>query len=209
MGVGNVGTALSENLKKRGYEVLHNDPPRAAREENFDNTPLDKLLQESDMVTLHTPLDDTTRNLASTNFFNTLGKGKFFINASRGEVTDEKALLRAMEEEKVAAAVIDVWHKEPEINELLLERALITTPHIAGYSEQGKANGTAMMVAAVASFFGLEGLKEWYPSDVERNSDQKVAPEAYDILSDSKRLKNNKKEFEELRNGYKYRKEFF
>lgn len=205
VGVGNVGGVLNTFLTKRGYKTLLNDPPRAARERDFSNTSLDKLLKECDLVTLHTPLDEITRCMVSDKFFDQLGSGKFFINASRGEVVNEDALLRA----DVIASVIDVWCNEPEINTLLLEKAFIATPHIAGYSEQGKANGTAMMVSAVSSFFGIEELKGWYPTEVRQNTNREITTCGYDIMADSNALKNNKKDFEELRNSYKYRKEFF
>lgn len=205
VGVGNVGGALNTFLINKGYKTLLNDPPRAAQEGDFNNTPLDKLLKECDLVSLHTPLDETTRGMVSDQFFRQLGSGKFFINASRGEVVNEDALLRA----EITAPVIDVWCNEPEINTLLLEKAFITTPHIAGYSEQGKANGTAMMVAAVSSFFGIEDLGGWYPSEVKQNTNREIITSTYDLIADSNSLKNNEKIFEELRNNYKYRKEFF
>lgn len=209
IGVGNVGGALKQELEKRGYKVLQNDPPRAAVESDFENTPLSKLLNDSDLVTLHTPLDKTTRGMVSTQFFDNLGSGKFFINASRGEVIDEDALLKAIENKQVINPVIDVWCDEPNINQKLLKKAFISTPHIAGYSEQGKANGSAMMVEAFAQFFDIKELLDWYPETVKKNCNRRVETANYDIFSDSEALKKSVKEFEKQRNDYKYRKEFF
>lgn len=209
VGVGNVGSALSSFLTAAGYTVLENDPPRAAAENNFKNTPLSTLLKESDLVTLHTPFDITTNGLADDAFFANLGEGKFFINASRGEVVNEEALLRAIEKRQVIFPVIDVWCNEPNINKELLEKAFIATPHIAGYSQQGKANGSAMMVEALSSFFNIEELRGWYPEGISKNKDRKITTENYDIIADSRALKEGSDEFEELRNHYNYRKEFF
>lgn len=209
VGVGNVGGALNEYLSVKGYDVLLNDPPRFALDKSFHHTPIAKLLKECDLVTLHVPLDNTTRGMVSTPFFSTLGGEKFFINASRGEVVNERALLEAIDNKTVIYPVIDVWCDEPDINGELLEKAYIATPHIAGYSEQGKANGTAMMVQAVAKFFNIEELIDWYPNGVEKNVDRKIVTTEYNIFSDSELLKSDKNRFEELRNNYKYRKEFF
>lgn len=209
VGVGHVGGALSDYLTRLGYKVLQNDPPRASAEANFCHTPLDILLKESDLVTLHTLLDDTTRAMVSTDFFTQLGDEKFFINASRGEVIDERALMRAIEERRVIYPVIDVWCNEPNINTLLLDSVFIATPHIAGYSQQGKANGTAMMVEALADYFNIEELRHWYPEEVQKNLNREVSITNYNILADSNSLKKSVETFEEQRNRYNYRKEFF
>lgn len=209
VGVGNVGRALSKFLTERGYTVLENDPPRAAQEKEFKNIPLETLLKECDLVTLHTPLDKTTHQMVNDDFFAKLGQGKFFINASRGEVVNEEALLRAIDKKQVIHAVLDVWCNEPNINKTLLEKAFIATPHIAGYSQQGKANGTAMMVEAVSRFFSIEPLKGWYPNNIPKNRDHKITTIGYDIFADNRALKESENGFEELRNHYNYRKEFF
>lgn len=208
VGVGNVGKALNEFLQQRGYKVLLNDPPRAASEPNFNNVELETLLRNCDLVTLHVPLNKETRGMIATDFFENIGTGKFFINASRGEVVDENILLQAIENKTIINPVIDVWCNEPHINQKLLEAAYIATPHIAGYSEGGKANGTAMMINAVAAFFKIEKLLKWYPSDIVKNSDGTVTTAHYDIISESNLLKKDETAFEELRNNYKYRKEF-
>lgn len=220
IGVGNVGGALQHVLTEIGFNVLVNDPPRAERENNFISTPLDELLTKSDVVTIHTPLTKEgkypTYEMADSAFFKKLGNNKIFINASRGETVNEKALLTAIKNGVIA--VIDVWHNEPEINREICEMAFISTPHIAGYSEQGKANGTAMMIKALCDCFNIKGMENWYPEGVIKITNGRTLTlewimnrmtHYYQIKEDNKRLKEDVSKFEEIRNNYKYRKEFF
>lgn len=162
IGVGNVGSKVAAACEELGFEVLRNDPPKE-REQTLaynsgylrirdfkDYYSLDYLLENSDVVTLHVPLDDTTRGLAGPDFFAKMRPGAIFINSSRGEVVDEEALLANAD--KLGAIVLDVWSDEPNINRQLLKRAFITTPHIAGYSAEGKINGTTMAVEALLKY---------------------------------------------------------
>lgn len=208
IGVGNVGKAVKHQLEIRGYELLLNDPPRAAKEKDFQNSELDRILSECDLITLHVPLDETTRGYFAKDFFGRMKPSQLFINASRGEVVDEKELLDAIDNCRIIYPVIDVWNNEPNISEELLNKAFISTPHIAGYSEQGKANGTAMMVRALASYYSISELRDWYPENISQNLGKIVEISHYDILKDTKSLKSNRNNFEELRNSYNYRKEF-
>lgn len=218
VGVGNVGGVVSQVGESMGFRVLRNDPPRADREGNQGFTELDTLLCESDIVTIHTPLDHTTHLLASTRFFETLKRGAIFINSSRGEVTDDSALLAAIMRHQLRAAVVDVWHDEPVINRELLSVVDIATPHIAGYSLQGKAMGSAMSVRSVAKDLGIDELTSWYPSQVEATTPRLEISWAefrdlihtkYNIWADDKALRDNADLFERLRNEYCYRNEFF
>ena len=153
VGVGNVGTLISEKAITFGMSVLENDPPRGAREGNEQFATLEQIAEECDIISFHTPLtmEGTykTYHLADEAFFHSLKKKPLIINTSRGEVIDTKALLKAMDEGLVSDAIIDVWENEPNIDRELLKRAYIATPHIAGYSADGKANATRM---------ALEGL---------------------------------------------------
>ncbi len=207
VGVGNVGSALTHELKNRGYRVLTNDPPRAAKEHDFINSSLDELLTNCDLITFHTPLDNSTRGMVNSNFFNMIEKPIFLINSSRGEVIDECALIKAIDSGKVIAAALDVWLNEPRISTHLLNRAAIATPHIAGYSAEGKANGSAMMVRAIAKKFNIPELLQWYPKEVTANSSKLVTVSNYDIMADDKALRIDYLNFEQLRNHYNYRKE--
>ena len=132
------------------------------------------------------------------------------INSSRGEVVDGDALLRSGR-----PYVLDVWEHEPDIDRRLLAGAILATPHIAGYSAQGKANATAMAVGAVARRFALP-LEGWYPAVAPSHPrpigwDELAATigARYDIAAESDTLKRYPERFEALRNGYSYREEYF
>ena len=132
VGVGNVGLKVEYMARTLGFKVLLNDPPRAAKEGPEGFVELDELLEKSNIVTMHVPLDETTRNMADDRFFAKMRPGTIFINASRGEVVDESALLHARP--KLAALVLDTWCNEPNVNPNLIDICDIATPHIAGYS---------------------------------------------------------------------------
>ena len=159
VGVGHVGSLVEKMARYLGFKVLLCDPPRAEAEGPDGFCSLDYLLTNSQIVTMHVPLDDTTRRMADENFFAMMPTGSIFINASRGEVVDEEALIQDMP--KFGAVVIDTWNGEPDINEELMDRVDIATPHIAGYSYQGKLNGTAASVQAVARHLGIESLYDF------------------------------------------------
>ena len=163
IGVGNVGRKIEGMAEYLGFNVLKCDPPRAQKEGPEGFCSLEHLIENSDIVTLHVPLDENTRGMANEAFFTLMKPGAFFINASRGEVVNEAALIEASP--KLGAIVIDTWNNEPDVNPELIEVADIATPHIAGYSFQGKLNGTSLAVRAVAEHFGIDGLKEFFPAD--------------------------------------------
>ena len=168
IGVGNVGSKVAAACESLGFEVLRNDPPKERQQTLAYNSgylrivdfkdyySLDYLLENSDVVTLHVPLDETTRGMADANFFARMKPGAIFINSSRGEVVDEAALLANIH--KLAAVVLDVWVGEPNINKELLQSAFIATPHIAGYSAEGKIKGTQMAVEAIRRYMRDNGL---------------------------------------------------
>ena len=231
IGVGNVGSRVANMAEYMGFEVLRCDPAKE-REQTLkfnngemhlkdfkDYYSLDYLLENSDIVTIHTDLNPTSRGLADNSFFGKMKDGAVFINSSRGEVVDEKALLE--NREKLSGIIIDVWDGEPEINRELLNFADIATPHIAGYSYEGKVNGTTMAVKAVAEHFGLEKLKEFRIVPPERNTnffskegkDAKEISEyftnIFPIFEHCAELKENPQNFEQLRANFKYRREFY
>ncbi len=166
VGVGHVGRKVEKLARTLGMKVLLSDPPRAREEGDDGFEPLDGLLRASDIVTMHVPLNregaDRTLHLVNGWFFGRMKRGSWFINTSRGEVVNTLSLIGALESGKLAGTVIDVWENEPYIDRDLLALADIATPHIAGYSLDGKANGTAQSVRAVSEFFGL-GVGDWYP----------------------------------------------
>lgn len=200
VGAGNVGTELQKMALLRGWKVLLNDPPRAAAENSLDFVDLDTLIQGSDVVTLHVPLNDSTRGLACGDFFGKFS-GQVFINSSRPQVVDDNALKDAIRRGRVGHAAIDVWNCEPDIDRELLSMVDIATQHIAGYSKRGKVRATEMAVRAVARHFGIQQLLQW-SSDEEYKTEQ---PEDYDIMADDRALRNDPCAFEQLRNNYDYR----
>jgi erythronate-4-phosphate dehydrogenase len=167
--VGNVGSKVANLGKALGMEVLLNDPPRAEKEGPAQFVPLDEILSMSDIITLHVPLNRSgayrTYHLFDENTFRYLPRRTILINSSRGEVVENTALKNVLKNGKIGAAALDVWENEPDINLELLPLLNIATPHIAGYSADGKANGTAMSVQALSRFFGLP-LADWQPSEV-------------------------------------------
>lgn len=168
IGVGNVGTRVAHKAEALGMRVLCNDPPRAAVEGEAGFVSLETLLAQSDIVTMHTPLEQhgahPTFHLANDAFFSTMKRGAIFINSSRGKVHDSAALLRAIKSGIVAHAVLDVWEHEPLVDEGLLRAVDLASPHVAGYSFDGKVNGTVMVVNAAREYFRQEGRTK--PTDL-------------------------------------------
>ena len=221
IGVGHVGSKVEAMARYLGFNVLLCDPPRAAVEgpENFCS--LEYLLENSDIVTMHVPLDETTRGMADATFFALMKPGAIFINAARGEVIDEQALIAAAP--KLGAVVIDTWCNEPDINEELLDIADIATPHIAGYSLLGKQNATTRAVQSVARFFGISELYDFKPQDADslhepvlldlkgKNHGEIAAVFQYNypIFTDDFRLRMEPHKFDKLRTEYQYRRDIY
>ena len=221
IGVGNVGKKVEQMARTLGFQVLLNDPPRAEKEGPEGFVSLEELLEKSTVVTLHVPLEESTRNLADEAFFAKMRPGAIFINASRGEVVDESALIHARP--KLGALVLDTWCNEPFVNPNLIELCDIATPHIAGYSYQGKQNGTAMAVQAVARHFGIEALKDFRPAledpslmpavldlwGLPQGGIAAVLQYNYPIFTDDFLFRSSPGQFEKLRSEYHYRREFY
>lgn len=226
IGAGHVGSRIVNMCKALGIKTLVNDPPRQIREGSQGFTDLETLISESDIITMHVPLLKEgalkTFHMADEAFFAKVKNGSWFINSSRGEVAETNALIAALKSRQIRGAVIDVWENEPFISEELLQIADIATPHIAGYSADGKANGTTMSVRAVSRYFGL-GLDHWEPATIPAPEHriltiedahcgreaffQKLATHTYDIEADSRALKQSLTSFEKLREEYGIRRE--
>ena len=210
VGVGNVGSLVEKYARRWGFNVLCCDPPRQQRE-GGDFVGFEELLRRSDIVTLHTPLDKTTFHMMDSAAIAMMSHNGVIINASRGEVADTQALLEAPQ-----TLILDVWEREPAIDAQLLEKAFVATSHIAGYSAQGKANASSMVVRAIAEEFNLP-IEGWYPAEVEPVERQPIEWEQMcrtigsycDLKSQSDYLKSNPREFESIRNNYHYRQEYF
>ena len=228
VGVGNVGSKVAEAASILGMKVLLNDPPRERREGSSSFVSLDYLVAHSDIITLHVPLQKTGPD-ASWHLFDAarlaqMRPTQILVNSSRGPVVDNKALKAALQAGALKAACLDVWEGEPDLDPELVKLLDLSTPHIAGYSADGKANGTTAAVQTVASVLGLP-LTGWKASgipnppqtldfeiDAAGKTLQEVLTEAvlhtYDITADSEALRTDLGAFEKLRGDYPIRREF-
>lgn len=164
IGAGNVGGRLKERLEEIGIKVLVNDPPRAEAEGADGFTDLDDLLEQSDIISMHTPLikrgNHPTLHLLNEGRINKLKPDTVLINSGRGAAIDTQALKARLQEKGDLYTVLDVWESEPGIDHELLELVDVGTPHIAGYSLDGKLGGTEMVYQAVCRHFGLPVRKK-------------------------------------------------
>lgn len=158
IGVGNVGSRLNARLKTLGINTLLCDPPRANIDRSETFWPLDKLVRDADILTFHTPLygdgQDKTYHLVDVDLLSALPDNRILINASRGAVIDNLALLNALKLGKKISTILDVWEPEPELLLPLLELVDIGTPHIAGYSLEGKIRGTTQIYQSFSQYIG-------------------------------------------------------
>jgi erythronate-4-phosphate dehydrogenase len=227
IGVGNVGSKVARISELLGMKVLLNDPPRARREQSGDFVDISVIQQEADIITLHVPLEtageDPTYHLINPLFVNGLKKQALLINSCRGEVTDTSAVKLAVQAGQIAGFVADCWENEPDIDRELMEMCFLATPHIAGYSKDGKATGTRMSVQSISRFLGME-LNNWEPAGIEPPlkpvlhingkglSDQEIVARAilhsYDIRDDDTAFRSKPEAFEQLRGDYPVRREF-
>ena len=227
IGVGNVGSKVAKVGEAFGMRVLMNDPPRKEKEPDFEHVDLNVLLQMSDVVTFHVPLiregSYPTWHLLNDTTLLMMKRGSVLINSSRGEVVEERVLMKGLSSELIAHAVLDVWEHEPDISLELQERLMLGTPHIAGYSVDGKANGTTAAVRFMSRHFGL-GIEDWRAVDLPVFDDMllttsgdkarlnhelaKLVVSTYDVTADSKRLSDVPEDFELLRGNYPVRREF-
>ena len=194
IGVGNVGSRVARMANSLGMKVLLNDPPRAEKEGAEKFVSLEEIKENADIITIHTPLNKETFHIINDEFLSSCKKIPLIINAARGEVCDTMSLLNYKGE-----IVLDCWESEPNINLELLEKVALGTPHIAGYSVDGKANGTRMSVEAVCKYFGIEKtIKIEVPGE-------KGIP--YYIKGESDALKAHPELFESFRNNYPIRRD--
>ena len=224
VGVGHVGSLVAADLEVCGMKVLLCDPPRqqnpsliSSKGRRQDSplwegvgevsfVDLSTIQAEADIITFHTPLTKegpyATYHMADESFFHQLPHRPLIINASRGGVVDNEALLCALNEGLIADAVVDTWEGEPNINRELLRRVAIATPHVAGYSADGKANATRMSLEAVARFVGVDFVPQIVLPDAPCLSVET-------LLDDSRLLKQHPELFEDFRGNYPVRREYF
>lgn len=210
VGVGHVGSLVKQYAEAWGFRVVCCDPPREAREK-LGFRPLEEVAREADLLTFHTPLDETTYHLADEKLLRMVKPDCLIINSSRGAVVDNEALLKSG-----LPCALDVWEGEPKLNRALLAHAAVATPHVAGYTAQGKANASAMAARVLDEMFDLQ-IGEWYPSEVARPVPRPISwselcrtiDARCDLRAESSMLKGHPEQFEALRDGYPYRQEYF
>lgn len=234
IGVGNVGRRVEKMCSSLGMKVLLNDPPLRRQNGDAKYLPLEELFG-CDIITFHTPLTfegiDKTFHLVDEKFFDSLKVGCIFINTSRGGVVDTSALKNALSAGLIKSAVLDVWENEPNIDTELLQMVDIATPHIAGYSLDGKIAGMIMIYKAACKYFGIEvknAIRDFLPEpevprlkiNAENSDEQEVLSQAvekiYKITGDDSRLRQildmpaeeRGKYFTDLRKNYPVRREF-
>ncbi|MCH8120479.1 MAG: 4-phosphoerythronate dehydrogenase [Planctomycetes bacterium] len=234
IGVGNVGSRVAKKCAALGMQIYLNDPPLQRQTGEAKYLPLKELF-DCDFITLHTPLTfegvDKTYHLADEKFFKSLKEMCVFVNASRGGVVDSDALKAAIRSGRFRVVVLDVWENEPNIDMELLEMVDIGTPHIAGYSLDGKITGMIMIYKAACEYFGV-GVKfdigDFLPepaigqlriessADNEQDALVNSVRKIYDIREDDVRLRRVCEEpvekrgefFDGLRKNYPVRREF-
>ncbi len=217
VGYGHVGSKVAVEARAMGFNVLVCDPPlKDSGNTDEDFVELSQIEKEADIITFHVPYTAygkyPTHHMADEAFFAKLQRHPIIINTSRGGVVDNAALLSAMNNGQVSDAVIDTWENEPDINLQLLQRVFIGTPHIAGYSADGKTNADNMVVEGLCRHFGISN--KWHivpptlPADFNAAADaDELRLQLYNPLTDSERLKNAPETFEDLRGNYPLRRE--
>jgi erythronate-4-phosphate dehydrogenase len=228
IGVGNVGGRLQARLEALGIRTLLCDPPRADNGDAGEFWPLEKLVREADILTFHTPLIDSgayrTHHLVDASLLEALPDNRILINACRGEVVDNQALLHALQAGKKLTAVLDVWEPEPALSVALLDKVAIGTAHIAGYSLEGKARGTTQVFEALSEFLGKPqhiALSSLLPEPAfarvrmhgELTDDKllRLMHLVYDVRRDDRplrRVASQAGEFDKLRKFYPERREW-
>ena len=231
IGYGNIGKKVAKFARALGFKVLINDPPlqREGYPEKFCS--LNEALS-CDVVTFHVPLNksgiDKTFHLLDEHNIGLIKEGAILINSSRGPVVDNQILKKRLIEKKDLITVLDVWEDEPKIDTQLLDLVKIGTPHIAGYSYEGKINSTVFIYNKFCDYMNVK--PSWQPVvnkvensvitvDVNESIEKvlnKVCKKIYDIKEDSELLKRAKnynpdefgKYFDSLRKHYRIRREF-
>lgn len=231
VGYGNIGKKITRFTKSIGMKVLVNDPPLERDGYDYNFSSFEEILG-CDIITLHVPMNksgiDKTLHLFDEEKINLLKPGTVLINSSRGGVVDNFALLDRLGKYNDITAVLDVWENEPKVNGDLLQRVYFGTPHIAGYSLEGKVNGTKMIYDALCKFVNATPI--WQP-ELPRVNDSfltvkdnlsdtellhSITNRIYSIDEDSNSLKKlaelneqqRAENFDLLRKTYQLRREF-
>ena len=213
VGVGHVGKIVEQWATQLGVKVLLCDPPRAEVECTNNFVSLDEIAHQCDIITFHTPLTTSgkypTHHICNEAFIASLKHRPIIINCARGGIFDTQAVINALDAGKIANVIVDCWEGEPQLNPTLLEKASIATPHIAGYSREGKIRATAMALEALARHFNLSIplVGQDIPLGAANNVTLQSIIDSYNPITDTQALKATPHDFEALRNNYNYRPE--
>lgn len=189
VGVGHVGSLVAKMAERKGLKVLLNDPPKGM------GVSLKEIAAQCDIITFHVPLDKTTHHLCDAEFLQQCKPDALIINAARGGVVDEKALLASGH-----PYILDTWKNEPHIDAQVLDHALLASMHIAGYSLEGKRNASQMCLDAIAVEWGLPKINLQSPIS---NIQSPIGDSSPGWLSRiSEQLKAHPEQFEQLRKNY-------
>jgi len=187
VGAGQIGSRVNKKAASLGMNTLLNDPPLKDETEDDVYRPLNEVLSQSDIVTLHVPLTDQkpylTRKMVNSDFLKMMKHESFLINTSRGAIVDEAVLQDKLSNKQIAGAVLDVWYNEPAINTDLLKKVDIGTPHIAGHSVDGKVNATVMVYRDVCKYLAVEST--WEPAGLPEPGNPEISIHNSDILQDA------------------------
>lgn len=238
VGCGNTGRRVARRCEALGCRVLRNDPPRAENEPEHANqfVPLEALLHEADIISLHVPLTTSgrhaTQHLVDAEVVAAMQPGTWLVNTSRGAVIEADAVRHGLHKGSIGALLFDVWPNEPAPSPDLIRDAAIATPHIAGYAYDGKVRGTYMLYQALCDV--LDRPATWQPNDIlaahapatwhlsppsarwpRTDAWHALAQHAYTIADDDRRmralashpLEKRAKAFAELRRTYPLRRE--
>lgn len=225
IGVGNVGTKVAAICELLGMKVLKNDPPREDAEQGSEFVDLETIKKEADFITFHTPLsregEYPTYHLADKDFFHNLPRKPIIINSARGGIIDTSAIKEAIREKKISGSIIDCWENEPTIDLKYLQMVDISTPHIAGYSADGKANATRISLNAIANFWFLpkDPIQNIIVPNVDdpilnyddfkdRDTIENLILHTYNPLEDHERFISKPEDFSNLRGNYPLRREY-
>ena len=208
VGCGHVGSKVKAVAERLGMQVLVCDPLL----DNPSFVSLDEIERRCEVITFHVPLTRegqyATWHMADEDFFHRLPRVPYIINTSRGEVVDNQALLKALQDGRVRDAIIDVWEHEPHPDAALLDKVFIGTPHIAGYSADGKTNADNMVIDAICQHFCLPHPGIIAPPALPNDFKYTGSPlDLYNPMIDSQKLKADASQFEQLRNNYPLRRE--
>lgn len=213
VGAGHVGSIVARWAEGLGMKVMRCDPPRERAGDEGPWYSLADLARHADIITFHTPLThdgpDATYHLADEAFVGSLRRAPIIINSARGPVTDTAALIAGRRSGAIGGLIIDCWEGEPAIDAELLALADIATPHIAGYSAEGKVRASQAALDAITTFFMLPRITvpQPLPPAPARHVTLRGIVDSYNPAADSAALKEAPASFEQLRNGYKLRHE--